>query len=117
MKVFRFDPFRRFVRVAPTSPRPEHPKQAMIDVDVDLATDNVTVVERPSTERPVEMGDDLFLPGVGMHLEPGSDLGQFRRHLFLLRFDQQCALVPAQVETQEVEPIVDMDDARFLFSR
>src|SRR5438128_7885980 len=47
-EVFRFDPLRRLVRVAPTSPRPEHPKQPVIDVGVDLATGDVAVV-RPAT--------------------------------------------------------------------
>src|SRR5207244_4497238 len=46
--------------------------------------------------------------------EPGADIGQFRQYLFLLRFDQQCALVPAKVEAKEVEPVVDMYDAGLL---
>src|SRR5436305_119837 len=86
----------------------------MIDVDVDLATGNVAVVERPSTERLVEMSDDLLLLGVDVHPEPGSDFGQLRQNLFLLRFDQQCALIPAKMEAKEVEPIIDMNDTGLL---
>jgi len=61
------------------------------------------------------VGDDFFLLGAGMGLEPGSDLGQFRQNLFLLRLDQQCAFEPTKVESQEVKSVVDMDDACFLF--
>jgi hypothetical protein len=51
-----------------------------------------------------------------MHPEPGSDLGQFRQNLFLLRFDQQSALIAAKVEAKKVEPVIDMDDASLLFT-
>jgi len=86
----------------------------VIDVDVDLAADHVAVVERPSTERLVEVGDDLLLLGVGVRPQPGSDLGQLRQDLVLLRFDQQRALVPAQMEAKEVEPVIDTNDAGLL---
>jgi hypothetical protein len=60
------------------------------------------------------VGDDLLLLGAGVRLKPGSDFGQFRQNLFLLRFDQQCAVVPAKVESKEVEPVIDMNDAGLL---
>src|SRR6266700_2935811 len=50
----------------------------MIDVDVDLATGDVSVVERPPAERLVEVGNDLFLLSVEMFPEPSTDFGQFR---------------------------------------
>src|SRR6266702_8852660 len=97
------------------SPRPEHPKQSVIDVGVDLTAGDMTVVERPSSERLVEVCNDVFLLGSGMSLKPASDLRQFCENLLLLRFDQECALVPAKVEPEEVEPVVDVDDASLFF--
>src|SRR3712207_9506815 len=72
------------------------------------------VVGRPAPQAEVEVLDDAVLRRGLVVLEPRRQSPQHRPHLLLLRLDQQLAPVAAEVEAQEVEPVVQGDGAGLL---
>lgn len=102
-------------RMASFAPTPEHPEDSGIDVAEDGFADHVSVVLCPSSQDKVEIGDDRLLLFCRLVSYPALQLSEPLEHLFLLRFDEQLAFIPTEVEPKEIESVIDMDDAGLFF--
>ena len=74
----------------------------------------VPVVGRPAPDDRVQPDEDHLrvVPAQGLHLGGQPRLDPF--HGRLARFDQQLAAVAADVKSQEVHPVIEVDDGRFV---
>src|SRR3954465_8371271 len=69
------------------------------------------VIVRPTPDEGVELTDDLTGGGLPMSAQIVMDSAQMPHHLALLWRRQDHAPIPAHGEAEEVDAVVDMDDA------
>jgi len=104
-------PGRRLVRVTEPGPFVGEPPQVLVELVENLGRHVCPVVVGPSPDDRVEPLDhrDGVAPAQGAQLVSESFPDPSDRRL--ARFDQQLAAVAADVESQEVHPVVEVHDA------
>ena len=115
----RFHPCTAFVRVSAFRPVPKHLPLGMSNFCEDVLGRRVPGVVRPSSHNGVEIPHDLPCRGLLMCVQVGSYRPHMFEDFFLLWDGQQCSLpAPAfpDMESQDVQPFLDMDYPGFGFA-
>jgi len=76
--------------------------------------DHVPVILYPSPDDRVEQADQVFRFGLGVSFDDLADLPYQFSDAFLGRFDEQFVAILAHILADEIEPVFDMGDDRFL---
>ncbi len=99
------------VRMSSLRPPPQGGEQLIIDVRERLLGDRGPMVVRPSTKDGVQLPDEVRLPPRRAGLDDLPHLAEERLHVLPGRLDEKLAAILAEVPSEEVETLVDMDDA------
>ena len=105
------NPLFPLVRVSSLRPPPQGGEQLMIDMRERPLGDRSPVVVRPSTKDGVQLPDEVRLPPRRAGLDDLPHLAEERLHVLPGRLDEKLAAILAEVPSEEVEALVDMDDA------
>src|SRR3954452_21613195 len=96
-------------------PGPQHTPESGARLLVNLLRNRVAVVSSPAQYLGTERMDDPVLGDVHVVLQPGLHTTEVFDHLLILRFGEKFAIrISPDVETQEVETLVQVDDCRLV---
>src|SRR4051812_7250536 len=96
-------------------PGPQHTPESGARLLVNLLRNRVAVVSSPAQYLGTERMDDPVLGDVHVVLQPGLHTTEVFDHLLILRFGEKLAIrISPDVETQEVETLVQVDDCRLV---
>ena len=107
-------PLEALLGMSSFGPAPCHTPDRVVDVAEDLLADDMAVVVAPAPDDRVETTNQGILRQADAGLEDVPNLLLYRRDTGLGRFDEQLAVVLADIEAEEVEALIDMDDSGLL---
>ncbi len=113
--VFIGDPAARFARMSAFGPLPEGLPHSIFHFLERLHRHNVAVVVHPTPNDRVELSDQVYLTGSAILTHQLPHLFQKSMRVLLGRPDNQLAVKLAEVLSEEVEPLLDVRDAGFLW--
>lgn len=106
-EVAGFDPAHAFIGMSPFRPAPKSLKDRMINRLEDLRADAMPVIQCPPANEGVEKTDQGPGSGALVGFDDAADFAQERLDALLRRFDEQLAVVFAQVLTEEIHTLFD----------
>ena len=116
-KVFLLNPVGVFPWVAPFGPSPKHLVEAMVTIREGLFANHGTVVGGPSTQERVDQVQQRFRTDGPIRVQERLHLPQEGQFTGLGGFDEELAVVLAEVKSKEIEPVRNMGDMRFFVAQ
>ena len=113
-KVFRLDPVGTFRMMATFGPAPEHLVQPRIAVGKDLLADHGAIVVGPSAQERVELLQQRLRADRLIRIQERLHLPQEGLLTGLGGFDEELAVVFAEIKAEKIESVRHMRDVRFL---
>src|SRR5215471_16430065 len=106
-EVAGFDPADAFLGMPPFGPAPQRLEDRMINRLKDFGADHMPVIQCPPANEGVEETDERPGSGALVGFADAPNFAQERLDALLSRFDEQLAVVFAQVLTEEVYTLFD----------
>jgi len=108
-------PLLALLGMSPFSPVPYHAPDRVVDVVENPFAHDMAVVVAPAPDHRVEAANQGILRQAAADLEDATNLLLHRRDAGFGRFDEQLAVVLADVEAEKVNALIDMDDPGLLY--
>ena len=102
-------------RMSVSSPSPDRVPNLKVHPLERLLRHDMLMIVRPPPDDRVEPTNQIFLAGGFVRVDDSTDFLQERVRVLLRRLDEQFAVELAEILSEEVEPLVNMRDAGFLW--